>query len=70
MPKMKHLNVELPETTIVIFDALWREYQSKMARVSKSGFADIVINRALKSIDREMNPELPVSQRELNEEAF
>jgi hypothetical protein len=60
----KHLNVELPETTMAVFNALWREYQSKMARVTKAGFADIVINRALKEINREMNPELPVSKRE------
>ena len=57
---MKHLNVELPKTTIVVFDALWREYRSKVARVTKSGFADIVINRSLKSIDRELNPDVPI----------
>jgi len=70
MPKTKHLNVELPETTIVVFDAMWREYQDKVARVTKSGFADIVLNRALKSIDREMNPDVPAVTPERGESPF
>ena len=67
MTKSKHLNVELPETTIAVFDAMWREYQNKVARVTKSGFADIVINKTLKFLDRQLNPEAPITEQEKGE---